>query len=181
MLQINPSIPIKYAVNSIRFDHYLEKSTHVIWLLEKKHKYFWLFWMVMFLFDCKNQVYKREAAKVMISVSVEGSPGPVRTLVKLSCNVEEMIKMVVEKYGKERRTPKLDKDLAFELHQSHFSIQCKLPQLNLGTEQKLVWSFRNDLRSNSLNRTRHLSLGYVKMRLCESITITPLKTKLLDF
>ncbi|KFK31957.1 hypothetical protein AALP_AA6G181800 [Arabis alpina] len=71
-----------------------------------------------------HQVYKREAAKVMISVSVEGSPGPVRTLVKQSCNVEETIKMVVEKYGKERRTPKLDKDLVFELHQSHFSIQC---------------------------------------------------------
>ncbi|XP_010433756.1 PREDICTED: uncharacterized protein At4g22758-like [Camelina sativa] len=68
--------------------------------------------------------FTREAAKVMISVSVEGSPGPVRTLVKLSCNVEEVIKMVVEKYGKEGRTPKLDRDLTFELHQSHFSIQC---------------------------------------------------------
>lgn len=67
----------------------------------------------------------------MISVSVEGSPGPVRTLVKLSCNVEEAIKMVVEKYRKEGRTPKLNKDLTFELHQSHFSIQCKATQLNL--------------------------------------------------
>uniref|UniRef100_A0A1J3FK46 DUF7054 domain-containing protein n=1 Tax=Noccaea caerulescens TaxID=107243 RepID=A0A1J3FK46_NOCCA len=71
-----------------------------------------------------QQVYKREAAKVVINVSVEGSPGPVRTLVKLSCNVEETIKMVVDKYRKEGRTPKLDKDVAFELHQSHFSIQC---------------------------------------------------------
>ncbi|CAH8273063.1 unnamed protein product [Arabidopsis lyrata] len=71
-----------------------------------------------------QQVYKREAAKVMINVSVEGSPGPVRTLVKLSCNVEETIKMVVEKYRKERRTPELNRDLNFELHQSHFSIQC---------------------------------------------------------
>ncbi|ESQ38249.1 hypothetical protein EUTSA_v10028909mg [Eutrema salsugineum] len=71
-----------------------------------------------------KQVYKREAAKVVISVSVEGSPGPVKTLVRLSCNVEETMKMVVDKYRKEGRTPKLDKDLAFELHQSHFSIQC---------------------------------------------------------
>ncbi|CAA7018599.1 unnamed protein product [Microthlaspi erraticum] len=71
-----------------------------------------------------QQVYKREAAKVVINVSVEGSPGPIRTLVKLSCNVEETIRMVVDKYCKEGRTPKLDKDLAFELHQSHFSIQC---------------------------------------------------------
>lgn len=88
--------------------------------------------MVMFLLF-QNQVYKREAAKVVINVSVEGSPGPVRTLVKLSCNVEETIKMVVEKYSKEGRTPKLDKDLAFELHQSHFSIQCKLYNLSFTT------------------------------------------------
>ncbi|CAH8296372.1 unnamed protein product [Eruca vesicaria subsp. sativa] len=71
-----------------------------------------------------QQVYKREAEKVVISVSVEGSPGPIKILVKLSCSVEETIKIVVDKYRKEGRTPKLDKDLAFELHQSHFSIQC---------------------------------------------------------
>ncbi|KAF8093883.1 hypothetical protein N665_0375s0002 [Sinapis alba] len=71
-----------------------------------------------------QQVYKREAEKVVVNVSVEGSPGPIRILVKLSCSVEETIKMVVDKYRKEGRTPKLDKDLAFELHQSHFSIQC---------------------------------------------------------
>ncbi|KAF2595696.1 hypothetical protein F2Q68_00010056, partial [Brassica cretica] len=71
-------------------------------------------------------VYKREAEKVVINVLVEGSPGPIRILVKLSCSVEETIKMVVDKYRKEGRTPKLDEDLAFELHQSHFSIQCKL-------------------------------------------------------
>uniref|UniRef100_M4EWD5 DUF7054 domain-containing protein n=1 Tax=Brassica campestris TaxID=3711 RepID=M4EWD5_BRACM len=71
-----------------------------------------------------QQVYKREAEKVVINVLVEGSPGPIRILVKLSCSVEETIKMVVDKYRKEGRTPKLDEDLAFELHQSHFSIQC---------------------------------------------------------
>uniref|UniRef100_A0A1J3F212 DUF7054 domain-containing protein n=1 Tax=Noccaea caerulescens TaxID=107243 RepID=A0A1J3F212_NOCCA len=67
---------------------------------------------------------KREAAKVVINVAVEGSPGPVRTIVKLSCNVEETIKLVLERYCEERRTPKLDQGCAFELHQSHFSIQC---------------------------------------------------------
>ncbi|XP_013620350.1 PREDICTED: uncharacterized protein At4g22758-like [Brassica oleracea var. oleracea] len=71
-----------------------------------------------------QQVYKREAEKVVINVLVEGSPGPIRILVKLSCSVEETIKMVVDKYRKEGRTPKLDEDLAFEVHQSHFSIQC---------------------------------------------------------
>lgn len=72
-----------------------------------------------------NQGNKREAAKVIISVAVEGSPGPVRAMVKLSCNVEETIKIVVEKYCKEGRTPKFDQNASFELHQSHFSIQCK--------------------------------------------------------
>ncbi|CAA7060111.1 unnamed protein product [Microthlaspi erraticum] len=67
---------------------------------------------------------KKEAPKVVINVAVEGSPGPVRTMVKLSCNVEETIKLVVERYCKEGRTPKLDQGSAFELHQSHFSIQC---------------------------------------------------------
>ncbi|KAG7546533.1 hypothetical protein ISN44_As12g018780 [Arabidopsis suecica] len=66
----------------------------------------------------------KEAPKVVISVAVEGSPGPVRAMVKLSCDVEETIKIVVDKYCKEGRTPKLDRDSAFELHQSHFSIQC---------------------------------------------------------
>ncbi|KAF8095959.1 hypothetical protein N665_0320s0081 [Sinapis alba] len=72
----------------------------------------------------QNQGDKREATKVVINVAVEGSPGPVRTMVKLSCNVEETIKLVVEKYCEEGRTPKLDKGAAYELHQSHFSIQC---------------------------------------------------------
>ncbi|KAL0688074.1 hypothetical protein Bca4012_087751 [Brassica carinata] len=69
---------------------------------------------------------KRETRKVVINVAVEGSPGPVRTMVKLSCNVEETIKLVLENYRKEGRTPKLNQGAAFELHQSHFSIQCKL-------------------------------------------------------
>ncbi|CAH2078225.1 unnamed protein product [Thlaspi arvense] len=71
-----------------------------------------------------QEANKREATKVVINVAVEGSPGPVRTMVKLSCNVEETIKLVVEKYCKEGRTPKLDQHSVFELHQSHFSIQC---------------------------------------------------------
>ncbi|KAL0873548.1 hypothetical protein Bca101_023253 [Brassica carinata] len=74
-------------------------------------------------FPTSQEGDKREARKVVINVVVEGSPGPVRTMVRLSCNVEETIKLVLEKYCKEGRTPKLDQDAAFELHQSHFSIQ----------------------------------------------------------
>lgn len=74
--------------------------------------------------DSEMQGYKKDA-KVVINVTVEGSPGPVRTMVKLGSSVEETIKLVVAKYGEEGRTPKLERDSAsaFELHHSYFSLQ----------------------------------------------------------
>ncbi|KAH7514084.1 hypothetical protein FEM48_Zijuj11G0050900 [Ziziphus jujuba var. spinosa] len=64
-------------------------------------------------------------SKVVVNVTVEGSPGPVRTMVKLGSKVEDTIKLVVDKYSEEGRTPKLNKDSAssFELHHSYFSLQ----------------------------------------------------------
>ncbi|PHT92585.1 hypothetical protein T459_00467 [Capsicum annuum] len=59
--------------------------------------------------------YKKEA-KVVIDVTVEGSPGPVRTMVKLGSSVDETIRLVIDKYSEEGRTPRLDKnnvDLSF--------------------------------------------------------------------
>ncbi|XP_059443463.1 uncharacterized protein At4g22758 [Corylus avellana] len=68
--------------------------------------------------------YKKDA-KVVVNVTVEGSPGPVRTMVKLGASVEDTIKLVVDRYSEEGRTPKLGKDVApsFELHHSYFSLQ----------------------------------------------------------
>lgn len=69
--------------------------------------------------------YKADA-KVVVNVTVEGSPGPLRTMVKLGSTVEETIKVVIDKYSEEGRTPWLDKDEAsstYELHHSHFSLQ----------------------------------------------------------
>ncbi|KAL3498719.1 hypothetical protein ACH5RR_041451 [Cinchona calisaya] len=68
--------------------------------------------------------YNKEA-KVVVNVTVEGSPGPVRAMVKLGSSVEETIKLVIDKYGEEGRSPRLDKDATstFELHHSHFSLQ----------------------------------------------------------
>ncbi|KAH8513561.1 hypothetical protein H0E87_006722 [Populus deltoides] len=73
-----------------------------------------------------DQGYKKDA-KVVVNVTVEGSPGPVRTMVKLGSSVDDTIKLVVDKYSEEGRTPKLDKDaaLTYELHHSYFSLQCK--------------------------------------------------------
>lgn len=71
------------------------------------------------------QGYKKEA-KVVINVTVEGSPGPVRAMIKLGSSVDDTIKLVVAKYGEEGRTPKLEQDSApsYELHHSYFSLQC---------------------------------------------------------
>ncbi|CAN1333116.1 Uncharacterized protein At4g22758 [Linum perenne] len=77
--------------------------------------------------------YSRDA-KVVVNVTVEGSPGPVRTMVKLGSTVEDTIKLVVNKYSEEGRTPKLnrgssdhhhhDPSSSYELHHSHFSLRC---------------------------------------------------------
>ncbi|PIM97297.1 hypothetical protein CDL12_30234 [Handroanthus impetiginosus] len=71
-----------------------------------------------------SQWYSKDA-KVVVSVTVEGSPGPIRTMVKLGSNVEEVIKHVIDKYNDEGRTPHLDKDAAStcELHHSYFSLE----------------------------------------------------------
>ncbi|XP_009588777.1 uncharacterized protein At4g22758-like [Nicotiana tomentosiformis] len=71
------------------------------------------------------QGYKKEA-KVVVNVTVEGSPGPVRTMVKLGSSVDETIRLVIDKYSEEGRTPRLDKinvDSSFQLYQSYFSLQ----------------------------------------------------------
>lgn len=75
------------------------------------------------------QSYNRDS-KVVVNVTVEGSPGPVRTLVKLGASVEDTIKLVVDRYSEEGRSPRLvDENVPlFELHQSHFSLESKQVQ-----------------------------------------------------
>ncbi|CAN4127435.1 unnamed protein product [Withania somnifera] len=70
------------------------------------------------------QDYKKEA-KVVVNVTVEGSPGPVRTMIKLGSSVDETIRLVIDKYSEEGRTPRLDKnaDSSFQLYQSYFSLK----------------------------------------------------------
>lgn len=68
--------------------------------------------------------YDKEA-KVVVNVTVEGSTGPVRTMVKLGSTVEHTIKHVVDKYREEGRSPKIDSNVSssFQLHLSYFSLQ----------------------------------------------------------
>ncbi|XP_057449873.1 uncharacterized protein At4g22758 isoform X2 [Lotus japonicus] len=75
---------------------------------------------------CTNQIkeYDKEA-KVVVNVTVEGSSGPVRILVKLGSTVEDTIRRVVDKYREEGRSPEIDPNVAssFQLHCSYFSVQ----------------------------------------------------------
>ncbi|PKU73087.1 uncharacterized protein At4g22758 isoform X2 [Dendrobium catenatum] len=66
-----------------------------------------------------------EEAKVVVSVAVERSPGPVNAMVRLGASVEEVIEVIVKKYCREGRSPQLDRDstASFELHYSHFCLQ----------------------------------------------------------
>lgn len=72
----------------------------------------------------QKEGYKKDA-KVVVNVTVEGSPGAVRTMVKLGSSVDETIRLVIDKYSEEGRTPRLDKnaDSSFQLYQSYFSLQ----------------------------------------------------------
>ncbi|GER44177.1 cytochrome P450 2H1 [Striga asiatica] len=71
-----------------------------------------------------TQAYNRDA-KVVVNVTVEGSPGPIRAMVKLGSNIDDTIRLVVDKYNEEGRTPRLEKDAAkaCQLHHSHFSLE----------------------------------------------------------
>ncbi|KAF3322085.1 hypothetical protein FCM35_KLT13226 [Carex littledalei] len=63
--------------------------------------------------------------KVLVSVTVEGSVGPIKALVRLGASVEEAIKAVLQRYKSEGRSPRLDTAVtaSFQLHHSHFSLQ----------------------------------------------------------
>ncbi|KAK1615546.1 hypothetical protein QYE76_021063 [Lolium multiflorum] len=66
-----------------------------------------------------------EEAKVVVSVTVEGSAGPVKAMVRLGSSIREAIAAVVERYDREGRSPRLDPASAdcFQLHHSHFCLQ----------------------------------------------------------
>uniref|UniRef100_A0ACD5Z9D8 Uncharacterized protein n=1 Tax=Avena sativa TaxID=4498 RepID=A0ACD5Z9D8_AVESA len=68
-----------------------------------------------------------EEAKVVVSVTVEGSAGPVKAMVRLGSTIREAIAAVVERYDREGRSPRLDPASAdsFQLHHSHFCLESK--------------------------------------------------------
>ncbi|CAI9274316.1 unnamed protein product [Lactuca saligna] len=72
----------------------------------------------------KSKSYNKDA-KVVVKVMVEGSPGPIRALVKLGSSVDETIRLVMNKYNAEGRSPQIHQDVtsSYELHHSYFSLK----------------------------------------------------------
>lgn len=68
--------------------------------------------------------YNRDS-KVVVTVTVEGSPGPIQAMVKLGSSVDETIRLVVNKYVEEGRSPSLERgsEASYQLHHSRFSLQ----------------------------------------------------------
>ncbi|XP_031096795.1 uncharacterized protein At4g22758 [Ipomoea triloba] len=68
--------------------------------------------------------YNKES-KVVVNVTFEGCPGPVRTMVKLGTSVDETIRLAINKYSEEGRSPHLNTNgvSSFDLYHSYFSLQ----------------------------------------------------------
>jgi hypothetical protein len=81
-----------------------------------------------------------QEVKVVVNVNVEGSPGPVKAMVKLGSSIREAIAAVVERYDREGRSPRLDPASAdsFQLHHSHFCLDSKP-----ATQEKYLHMFTN--------------------------------------
>ncbi|XP_040988253.1 uncharacterized protein At4g22758-like [Juglans microcarpa x Juglans regia] len=117
----------------------------------------------------------RKDAKVVVNVTVEGSPGPVRTLVKLGASVEDTIKLVVDKYSDEGRTPKLHRDAAssFELHHSYFSLTCLDKSEMIGDAGSRSFYLRKSSSQHSSNAASPCTTEIVPARECSPPPIPP--------
>ncbi|KAE8661794.1 Detected protein of unknown function [Hibiscus syriacus] len=107
-------------------------------------------------FEFGTHVYNKDA-KVVINVSVEGSPGPVRTMVKLGSSVDDTIKLVVNKYVEEGRTPKLDSSSGLELHHSYFSLQSLDKSMSIGDAGSRSFYLRKNSSGHSSNGASFVS------------------------
>lgn len=78
-----------------------------------------------------------EEDRILVNITVEGSTGPIRVIVRKRDTVSDLIKVTIDNYAKEGRHPVLDSDTnMFELHVSNFSMESlnrSVPVGELGT------------------------------------------------
>lgn len=81
---------------------------------------------------------------MLVSVTVEGSVGPIKALVRLGASVEEAIKAVLQRYKSEGRSPRLDTAVtaSFQLHHSHFSLQSMAYFIIISTQPSAAPCFK---------------------------------------
>ncbi|KAI7733256.1 hypothetical protein M8C21_009723 [Ambrosia artemisiifolia] len=115
--------------------------------------------------------------KVVVNVTVEGSPGPVRTMLKLGSSVEETMDIVKKQYNSEGRSPQLDQHSlsTFELHQSHFSLRCldKSDMIgDIGGRSFYMRKSNND--NSSFNGSRVISSKGNESPSCNPVIVFPI-------
>lgn len=106
----------------------------------------------------KFEGYSKDS-KVVVNVIVEGSPGPIRTMVKLGSSVEETIRLVVSKYSEEGRSPLLHKNSAstFQLYHSHFSLESLNKSDVIGDVGSRSFYLRKGINGDCSNSSRSSS------------------------
>ncbi|GMJ00371.1 hypothetical protein HRI_003706300 [Hibiscus trionum] len=107
-------------------------------------------------FEFGTHGYNKDS-KVVINVSVEGSPGPVRTMVRLGTSVDDTIKLVLDKYVEEGRTPKLDSSSGLELHHSYFSLESLEKSMSIGDAGSRSFYLRKNSSGHSSNGASFVS------------------------
>lgn len=94
-----------------------------------------------------------EEAKVVVNVTVEGSAGPVKAMVRLGSTIREAIAAVLERYDREGRSPRLDPASAgsFQLHHSHFCLQSLNKDDKIGDVGGRKFYLHKNVGSNGLS------------------------------
>lgn len=88
-----------------------------------------------------------EADRILVNVTVEGSTGPIRVIVRKGDTVNDLIKVTIDNYAKEGRHPVLDADTnMFELHVSNFSLESLNRSDPLGELGTRTFFLRQEIR-----------------------------------
>lgn len=110
---------------------------------------------------------------MVVSVTVEGSVGPVKAMVRLGASVGEAIAAVVERYAREGRSPRLDPAAAesFQLHHSHFSLESKPPlHTNISVLVLVFWMLACNRNHSGLIKLANHS-GFLEIELQSKATL----------
>ncbi|XP_019246699.1 PREDICTED: uncharacterized protein At4g22758-like isoform X2 [Nicotiana attenuata] len=104
-------------------------------------------------------------AKVVINVTVEGTPGPIRTMVKLGSSVDETIRFVLSKYKEEGRNPHLDEiaPSSFKLYSSYFSLESLSNSDVIGDVGSRSFYLRKNNSKGNNSRNAEIAMGITSM------------------